>query len=337
MPHTGTALARFPMFLIEQAEAHGLDRKVVLREAHLTRKDLDDPDARIQARKTIHLWRVVMRELDNVDLGIRFGQAVTARAVGLVGYTLLHSATLGEALERLVRYGSIIDETYPPKLEVIGDRAEYSLEPIPEQRVTLARLADFDLVAHLAVVRELTGVDLVPLEVHFPYLDPPRDLSAHRDFFRCEMFFDQPLIKLVLKKEHLALPVRNADLALGRYLEELADKVLASLVPAGGIAERVERELWIGLKDGRPNLESVAFSIHMSPRTLQRRLRKEDTSFAELLDKFRHRMATALLEDHELAIYEIAFLLGYSEPSTFYRAFRRWTDTSPQEFRTKTA
>ncbi len=335
MPHTGTALARFPIFLIEQAEALGLDRRYVLREAHLSRKELDDPDARVLARKTIHLWRIVMRELDDVDLGIRIGKTISAKAIGLVGYSMLHSPTLGEALGRLVRYGCIIDETYPPKLEIVGDRAEYSLEPTPEQRVTLARLADFDLAAHLVVARELTGIDLVPIEVHFPYLDAPSDLSAHRDFFRCEMRFDQPLIKLVLKRDHLDLPVRGADPDLGRYLEELADKVLESLTPAGSLAERVERALWGEIKDGRPSLENVASMLNMSPRTLQRKLRKEDTSFAELLDKFRHQMAEALLQDRELAIYEIAFLLGYSEPSTFYRAFRRWTESSPQDFRSK--
>ena len=139
MPHRGTALARFPIFLVEQAEALGLDRRYVMSEADLSRKELNDPDSRVQARKTIHLWRIVMREIDDVDLGIRIGKTISAKAIGLVGYSMLHSPTLGEALSRLVRYGCIIDETYPPKLEIVGDRAEYSLEPIPEQRVTLAR------------------------------------------------------------------------------------------------------------------------------------------------------------------------------------------------------
>lgn len=333
MPHTGTALARFPLLLLDKAEEYGLDRRGLLGEAHLDRRELEDPDRRIQARKTIHLWRVILRQLDQPDLGIRFGETLSVRQVGLVGYTMLHSATLGEALRRLVRFGAIIDETYPPTLHVTGDRAEYALEPLPEQRFSLARLADFDNASHLAVMRELTGIDIVPLEAHFPYLAPPSDLSAHRDFFRCELKFDQPMIKLVYKRQHLELPVREADVALGGYLEELAETILESLVPAGTLAESVERELWTGLKDGRPSLEGVASALHTSPRTLQRKLRREGTSFAELLDDFRHRMARALLEDEQLAVYEIAYLLGYSEPSTFYRAFKRWTDRSPREFR----
>ena len=79
--------------------------------------------------------------------------------------------------------------------------------------------------------------------------------------------------------------------------------------------------------------ERVAAALAMSPRTLQRRLREEGTSYADLLDRFRHRMAVALLEDREIAIYEVAYLLGYAEPSTFYRAFRRWTGSSPREHR----
>ena len=336
MPNSASALARFPTFLLDQAEDLGLDRKRLLAESRLTRQELEDPDSRIQARKSLRLWRSVFSAVDDPDLGIRLGAALTIRDVGLVGYTMMHSANLGEALKRLVRFGRILDETYPPNLQLVGERVEFCLEPLPEQRLSMHRLADFDVAALLAILRELTDLEILPVEVHLPYRQPAQDLAAHRAFLGGRLLFDQALIRVILTRQSLELPVRTADEALGRYLDQLAEQVLETLVPGGSLAEKVERALWAQIRDGRPQLENVAGALAMSPRTLQRRLREEETSFALLLDRFRHEMSLELLRDHELAIYEIAYLLGYSEPSTFYRAFRRWTHSSPLEYRAST-
>ena len=333
MSHSGTALARFPAFLLNQAEQLGLERSWLLEQAQLSEEDLVDPDSRVQAGKHIQLWRVVLDAVEDRDLGIRLGSAIRAKDVGLVGYTMLHSATLGDALARLVRFGRIIDETYPPEVRVQRGETMYRVEPLPEQRLSMERLADFDLAGLLAVLRELAGVEIVPAAIHFPYRSPSSDLTTFRSFFGGELLFDQPDIALVFKNQTLRLPVRTADPALGTYLDQLAENVVETLAPGGSMSDKVERALWAEIKDGRPQLDSVAKALAMSPRTLQRRLREEETSFAELLDRFRHEMSLQLLGDRELAIYEIAYLLGYSEPSTFYRAFRRWTGASPQEVR----
>lgn len=333
MRNSGTVLARFPLRLLEHAEELGLPRQDLLSGAGLTEDALGDPDGRIHSRKVLALWRSVFGAFDDPDLGLRLGAAVKVHDIGLVGYTMMHSATLGDALHRLIRFSRILDEDYPPRIEISGQRAVYSFEVLPEQRVAMPRLSDVDLAGHVAVMRELTGNELAPLEVHFPHGKPPSDLSLHRRFFQAKLRFDEPLHRLILAKEHLSLPIHTADEELGRYLDEYAEKVLEELGSPGSLVERVERALWAQIKDGRPTVENVANDLAMSPRTLQRRLREEGTSFAACLDGFRRDMATSLLKDHELAIYEVAFLLGYSEPSTFYRAFRRWTDVSPRAFR----
>jgi len=333
MSSSVTGLARFPAFVLRQAEQLGLDPDQLLASAKLSREELEDPDSRIQAGKNIQLWRSVLAAIDDVDLGIRLGAELKIKDVGLVGYAMMHSANLGEALGRLARFGRILSDDFPPRLRTTGSRVVFSIEPLPELRVTMSRLADFDLAALLTILREITGLDLVPMEAHFPYREPSAGLEAHRGFFAGRLLFDQPEVGLVFKRENLKLPVRTADAELGRYLETLAEQVLESLVLGGTLSERVERTLWSQIKEGRPQLETVASALAMSSRTLQRRLREEGTSFVTLLDDFRHRFSLLLLEDRELAVYEVAYLLGYSEPSTFYRAFRRWTQFSPQEYR----
>ena len=333
VPNTKTTLARFPLFYLAQAERLGFDSAAILAQAELKQSELNEPDARIRVAKVLEIWRAMVAVRDDPGLGVSIGSAMRARDGGLVGYLMQHSHTLGAALERLVRFSHILDETAVPMLEVRSGVAEYSFEPLPELMSSLRRLADCDLAAVLAVARDITGHDLVPVGVHFPYPRQDEDLGAHADFFRCRLEFDQPQARLVFKKRHLELPIHAADEGLVRYLEGYAEQVLEEMVPQGSLSDRVERALWAGLKEGEVSLEWTGEFLAIGSRTLQRRLRDEGTSFNELRDGFRREMAARLLAQKDLAIYEVALLLGYSEPSTFYRAFRRWTGTSPRQYR----
>jgi len=328
-----TVVARLPLFVLRQAEAAGLDRQKALRVADLSEEALADPDARILVRKNLELWRFILDSLPDPDLGIRFGSELETRDAGLVGYTMLHSSTLLNALQRLVRFGRILEESDPPELRVGSQVAEYLWRSYPQQEVLLQRMIDYELAAGVAVVREITGVDIEPIEIRFPYAERPSDLTAHRRHFRCNLSFGEPLAGMVFRRRDLDLPVREADEELGSYLERYAEEVLEALAPGGSLAEKVERAMWAKMKKGRLTLDGIASALAVSPRTLQRRLREEGTSFVELRDRFRRDMAVVILRDRRLAIYEVAFLLGYSEPSTFYRAFRRWMGTSPHEYR----
>jgi len=301
VPNTKTTLARFPRFYLAQAERLGLDRAAILSQAGLDESELNEPDARIRVAKVLDIWRAMVAVREDPGLGIQIGSALRARDGGL--------------------------------LEVRNGVAEYSVRPLPELMSSLRRLADCDLAAVLAVARDITDRDLVPVEVHLPYPRQDEDLSAHVDFFRCRLEFDRQHARLVFKASQMELPTHAADEGLMRYLEGYAEQVLETMVPQGSLSDRVERALWAGLKEGEVSLDWTASNLAISARTLQRRLRDDGTSFNELRDGFRREMATRLLAQPDLAIYEIALLLGYSELSTFYRAFRRWTGTSPRQHR----
>ncbi len=333
MSSSKTALVRLSEVVVRRAEELGVDRARLLAEAQVTESELADPDARIQSRKVLAIWRAVLDAIPDPDLGIELAERFELRDAGLVGYLMLHSPTLGEALSRLKRFFQILDESLPGTVQADGDRVEYALDPLPEQLGWMERAADYDLGAVLSAVRELTGVDIEPLEVHLHYRKPDRDLKRLHDLFRAPIHYDQAKLKLVFSRRSLDLPVAGAEAELGRYLESQAETVLGNLAPEGSMAERAERALWAGMKEGLLALEDVASTLAVSPRTLQRRLREEGLSFVEVRDAFREQMALTLLEGQDLAVYEVAFLLGYSEPSSFYRAFRRWVGTTPQEFR----
>ena len=132
----------------------------------------------------------------------------------------------------------------------------------------------------------------------------------------------------VLERPLLA---QNRDLFA--YLDRHAQALQQKLDRAPSLAFRVRELLVERLRDGEPDQPSIARALGLSERTLQRRLSEENASFASLVDEVRADLARLYLGDPKLAIFEIAFLLGYSEPSAFNRAFKRWTGQSPSEFR----
>ena len=167
--------------------------------------------------------------------------------------------------------------------------------------------------------------------MHLPY-PQPKEMRLYRDALGPGLHFERRRAVVVFDAEQLELPVTARDDTLCHYLDEHAAVILEHLA-SSTLVERVQRVLWDQLSEGRPALQSVASALGMSARTLQRRLKEEEVSFAERLDTFRERMAGMLLARRDLAIYEVAFLLGYSDPSTFFRAFRRWKGVSPRQFR----
>jgi AraC-like DNA-binding protein len=190
----------------------------------------------------------------------------------------------------------------------------------------------YRLAALLTASRELSGVDVVPAEVAFTYAQPP-STTPYREHFRCPLRFSAHSGRLVFRRSDLDLAVVGADETLAGYLSNYAEQVLASLVHGETMRHRVRAAIWSLLGDGLPSLKQVAEAVRMPPRTLQRRLAAERTSLQREIEGVRKTMAFAVLRHPSMLIEDVAFLLGYAEPSTFFRAFKRWTGTTPRQFR----
>lgn len=325
-----TILARFPLLLIERAERMGARRHDLLARSGLTEAILSEPDARIAVARHWDLWRAVIELLPDPALGVKLGSNVHIRQAGLVGYSMLHSPSLDHAIERLIRYERILEDTTYLAMEHDENRVRLVVEePLP--LAGLRQPIESDVAAMITCFREITGVERLPLSVQLPY-PRPTTIEPYRPALGDSIEFEAPRAAIVLDAADMALPVVARDETLCSYLDEHANRILEHL-GSRSYAERVQRVLWEELSEGQPTIKTVARALGTSTRTLQRRLSAEGVSFAELLDTFRRRMASELLQRHDLAVYEVAFLLGYSEPSTFFRAFRRWTGMSPLQYR----
>ena len=142
-----------------------------------------------------------------------------------------------------------------------------------------------------------------------------------------------PETSIAIHKRVFDLPLRRPDPSLFAYLERHARSLESQLRDDHSLTERVRQCLVERLRDGEPEQREIARLLGLHERTLQRRLRAEQTTFAQLLDSVRSELARMFLGDPRLAVFEIAYLLGFSEPSAFQRAFRRWTGQTPREYR----
>ena len=334
MPYESMQLARAPLLLLDYANQAGMDRHELERAAGLTEAMLDDPDSRVPTICMRRLWSAVMKYDVDPTLGLRVGSAIRAAQMGLVGYTMYYSRDLDEALCHLARYSRILTEAV--RYEWQSEEGRKALVGYADPAlVALRHPIEAGLSAIVAIAREIVGTRVCPAEVHLPTPEPEAELrKVYRNMFSCPVTFGSVDARVSFEEELLHLPTVAADPGLTNYLDDLATIKLDELGADNvSLVQRIRQQLWTALPSGRADLWRVSSDLGMSARTLQRRLGEEGTSFSKVLDDLRRELSNELLEDRKLAVAEVAFLLGYSEPSAFQRAFRRWRGVTPRRYR----
>ncbi len=332
MPREYTILVRSVRKIADAADARGVRAEELYRAVNLDPSLLDDPDNRIPFSQFVALYENAARLTGDDAFGLHVGEISTPELFDVLGYVVINSPTLGEALNRLVRYHSIWSDGALFRLDVSGSRACLTYEYAESQGSP--RRHDCEMTFSIAVsfARRVTGVDWAPVEVSFQH-PKPQSTDEHRRIFRAPVLFSRPSNDLILDSALLGLPITMADPGLCDILDRQARELLARLPHEDSLANQVRGLLTETLKAGDSRLETLSQRFGVSPRTLQRRLRDEGTSHQELLDEVRKELSKRYLMEPELAICEVAYLLGFSEPSAFHRAFRRWTGITPKAFR----
>ena len=317
--------------LLQAAQGRGLDRGALLRRIEVTEDQIRDPDSRMPGEKTIRLWRLIQNRLDDPDLGLEVGATFSIREAGVVGYATLHSETLLGALNRIVRFAKLLNQRAELALLDLGDR--WRLEALHQPLMPGFRQPiDEGIAGLMTCFSEIVGRPVVSPGLYFNY-PSPANTTMHRQLLGNALHFEASNAAIELWDRDVKAETIAADAGLTGYLDQLADIRMQELPEIETYSDRLRQIVWPHLSEGLPSMQEIASEMAMSSRSLQRRLREEDTSFAEVVDGLRREKARLLLRDPNLAVYEVGYLLGYSDPSTFHRAFRRWEGTSPSRFR----
>lgn len=283
----------------------------------------------------LRLWEEAARLTSDPDFGLHFAEWLAPRTVDVfdaLAFAVRSCATLGDQLRLVTQYSSLVHNEIVLTLEFEADHVllvhTHRRAPLQPARHPVEAC----LTLAVLIAREETGDDFSPVGVRFRHPRPSSE-EEHGRLFRAPIHFGTPVDALVLEYTHLARPQRRSE----PQLLALLDKQLAGLHGGHGaptpLGHRVRREFVAHLPKGEPSVGTVAARLRMSPRTLQRQLQAEGTSFAAVLSELRRELAAKYLRDPNIAIAEIAFLLGFQDSSAFYRAFRRWEGTTPLAFR----
>jgi AraC-like DNA-binding protein len=313
--------------------AQGLDVAALFAQAGLHIENLEHGEFRWPTEGISRLWTIAAERSGNPDIGLFNPHAPRPDHYGLVGYAMMSSPDLETSLVRQIRYLSLVSDAVTITLDPGKDGKWTRVElfggerPIPRQRY------DYLILTLLTFCRWMLGRPLRPLVAAFRH-QLPSSLAAYNEAFGAPLQFDAPFNGLLISGEDLASKLPTAAPELADLHDRMAEQALRSLENAG-ISHRARQAVACRLLDGAPLRSTIAAALNMSDHTFQRRLTSEGTSFTKLVDETRRELVQHHLADARLSSSEIAYLLGYADQSTFFRATHRWFGESPGEYRAR--
>jgi AraC-like DNA-binding protein len=333
MADTGQPLIVAGLFAraLEVGVACGLDRGQLLGEVGVNPSVLEDRDNRLPVETFARLWQLISARAPDRVLALEWLRTWKLTDAGLMGYLLSHVTTVREAARTMGRYGRLVNQGAFPEL-VEGpetSRVRYGLLPV---MLGTQHVAEVMLASLTTFLRGVGGQDFKPIAVRVPHPATSRTPALER-FFGTPIEHEAGEVSLELRNEILDRPLPGADPVLAAYLRRQVETVVQQIDAPNAVSQDCARRIAERLGSGEPSQASIAKEMGMSERTLQRRLQAEGSSFNELLEQARRTIACSYLADRKLAAYEVSFLLGYAEPATFFRAFKRWTGKTPQQYR----
>ena len=308
-----------------------IDVEALLRKAGLSRTQIEDPHARISVRSQVLFLDLVAKALNDDLLGFHLAQNFDLRMIGLLYYVLASSETLGEALGRVARYSSIVNEGFRVIVRE-GKEIDVVLESVGIPRRLNRHQIEFSFVTFMRACREITKLRLTTNHVRFVHRRSlPTEMNS---FFGCEVEFGADIDQMTFSRSILGATVVSADPYLNKLLIKQYEDVLAHRkLNRNAFALRVENAIVPLLPHGKANAKDVARKLGVSQRTLARHLASEGLTFVKMLQELRLDLAKRDLADRDLSITQIAWLLGYREVSAFTNAFKRWTGETPRTAR----
>lgn len=306
----------------------GIDRSNVLRRAGLPEDLTAHGPIALAQDAFFRLWGALEAEANDPSLPVRIGQAITVEVFDPAIFAAICSPNLAIAAQRIAQHKPLI---CPIRVDLLqrADSLTVSYR-WPAGARPPASLVLTDLVFWVALARIATRHPVRPLQVTAPLL--PADQAAFIAYFGMPVALGERQT-IVFAAEDTARPFLTVNPQLWEFFEPELRKRLNELDAGAATSERVRSVLLELLPAGQASIDAVARRLAISPRTLQRRLGAEGASFQDILSQTREALARHYLGRSELPAAEIAFLLGYEDPNSFYRAFRDWTGQTPERVR----
>ena len=317
---------------LEVLEKLGIKRRACLQGTGIMLSQLDNPESRLTFQQELAFYRNALHLTGDPLIGLRLGEPFIPQRYGLFGYALLSASTLRRAMALAVNFGQLTFSFFSFEISENDDQACFAMKDPPpiEQRLHDVYL-DRDMSAAVVGFSSVMGAPLPLDAVHLAH-NGHGQAQAYETYFGCDVRFSCYPSKLVFDSDLLdtSLPQRDPDTS--QHFRQQCQMLITKLKHQSHFADDV-RMLLLARPGRFPGIDYVAEKLHVSVRTLRRRLKDEGSSYRDLLDEVRFQLARDYLLDTHLPLAEISDLLGYTEPGNFSHAFRRWSGQSPRRFR----
>lgn len=308
-----------------------LDIALIFNRCGVKAELLEDRNARTPHDAQNLFWKVLEDVSGDPHIGLHIGEKMPVYKGQVLQYLFLSSPTFGEGLKRALNYQRLLSDATLATFEMVDGEASIKISSSSEKVKDLRHLSEAATMGLLKFFSYVTDGNFALTRVHFTHqLDCADD--EHRRIYGCDVSFSEADNRLFFSADILTIPSLHAEPELLQLHEKLASEHVAKLERQDVVA-RVNRIIGEILETGQVNLEQVAIKLDIKPRTLRTRLTEANTNFNQLLADYRCTLAKRLLANTDETIDEIVYLTGFSEPSTFYRAFKRWTQVTPIEYR----
>lgn len=321
--------------LAAELKSLGHPAEDLLAQVGLTAADLSRDHAPIPFARHAAFFELAARVTGDDCLGLHFAQTREMRDAGVVGYVGLASPTLSDAYKNISRYVRVASNATVLSTDLLDSQGEVhwwvSDLPSPKPRQCL----EFTGALMVRGMRDLTGRSLAPVRVSFAH-PRTKHIEEFERYFRCPVRFGRDQNVVQIKPSDLRTKLIASDDRLLTVLRGFCEDILSRHAHQPlSVVEKVERTVADRLPKGEAKLDIAAGELRMSPRSLSRRLAESGTSFNQIVEDLRKELASRYLEESDLRLAEISFLLGYTDVSSFNHAFKRWTGMTPSAFRRK--
>jgi AraC-like DNA-binding protein len=316
--------------VLQGAARAGADIPELLAEVGIERSLLEDPASRIERETFINLMSAVMQQTQDEFLGFGQGRKSKPGTFSMMAHAVINCANLEKAVERGLRFYELFDLDLHSTLVRADGMAELRVQA--SERLDFREvIIESMLFLSLRFMSWMVGKTIEPSAIELDFHRGPED--EYRSEFECPVRYDMDINRIVFSLDYLELPLVQNEISLSRFLRDSLAQLWEGNVHNVGLPAQIRAIISKEYGNNFPDFSEVCEKMNMTPQTLRRRLKDANTSYQEIKDTLRKDASIYYLSKEDLSIDEIALLMGFSEASSFHRAFKKWTGKTPSQYR----
>ena len=318
------------LLLLEGAKRGGVSTEELLGNAGLSLELVNQEDGRIDKRLFTELMLEVMHRTQDEFMGFGEGRVSKPGTFSMMAHAVINCATLEKAILRGSKFYELFNLNIYSRLFHEEDEAtiRYFVRSEVEFQSNILEAVVFLTIRFLSW---LIGQQIVPKKICFDF--PCEDDGEFASQYACPVFYNQSHTEIVLDQRYLKMPLVQNSLSLSKFLRSSLRELMEGDIENASLNARIRSIISKEFGNNFPDFSVICDKLNMTPQTLRRRLKDENTSYQEIKDSIRKDASVFYLSKHELTIDEIAMLMGFSEASSFHRAFKKWTGKTPSVYR----